>query len=133
MNNVILIGRITKDLEVKEAGTAKVVNFTLAVDRGIKDKQGNKQTDFINCQAWNATATYMGTYLKKGNLVALEGRIQTRSYQDQQGQTRYVTEVVADQVNNLTPRSADAGSVNETEAPAEAPADAEVTDDDLPF
>jgi len=129
MNKVVLIGRITKDLEIREAGQSKVVNFTLAVDRGVKDAQGNKQTDFINCQAWGATATYMSTYLKKGNLVALSGRIQVRNYQGQDGQTRYVTEVVADSVNNLTPRSTDAGSANEVEAPA----DVEVTDNDLPF
>jgi single-strand DNA-binding protein len=129
MNKVVLIGRITKDLEVREAGQSNVVNFTLAVDRGVKDAQGNKLTDFINCQAWGPTATYMSNYLKKGNLIAISGRIQTRNYQGQDGQTRYLTEVVAEQVNNLTPRSTDAGSVNTAE---EAPAN-DVSDNDLPF
>ena len=89
---------MTKDVEIKytQGGTA-VANFGLAVNRRFA-KEGEQQADFLNIVAWGKTAEFCGNYFKKGQQVALVGRIQTRSYEDQQGQKRYVTEVVAEEV-----------------------------------
>ena len=109
MNKVLLIGRITKDPEIRysQNGTPQVL-FTLAVDRGIRDNNGNRQADFISCVAWRGQADFISRYIRKGYLMSIEGRIQTRNYQGQDGQMRYVTEVVLDQVENLQPRQDDA-------------------------
>lgn len=106
LNKTILIGRITKDLELKrtQSGTS-VLSFTLAVNRRAQ-KQGQQETDFINCVAWNKTAELMERYLHKGSLIGIEGRIQTRSYDNQQGQKVYVTEVVVESVEFLESKGA---------------------------
>ena len=105
MNKVILTGRITKDPEVRYTQTGvAVVSFTLAVNRQYRDANGNNQADFINCTAWRQTADFITRYIKKGYMLIVEGSIQSRSYQGQDGQTRYVTEVVCDSVENLQPR-----------------------------
>ena len=105
MNKVFLIGRITKDVELRHSqkGVANV-SFTLAVDRQFKDVNGEKLTDFINCVAWNKQAEFLAKYVIKGNMLAIDGRLQTRSYVNQQNQTVYVTEVICDSLQNLTPR-----------------------------
>ena len=109
MNKVLLVGRITKDPEIRylQNGTPQVL-FTLAVDRGVRDVNGNRQADFISCVAWRGQADFISRYIRKGYLMSVEGRIQTRNYQGQDGQMRYVTEVVLDAVENLTPRQDDA-------------------------
>lgn len=109
MNKVVLTGRITRDPEIRytTAGIPSVM-FSLAVDRNMRDANGNRQADFINCVAWRGQAEFISRYIKKGYLLAVEGRIQTRQYQTQDGQTRYVTEVVADNVENLQPRDSNA-------------------------
>jgi single-strand DNA-binding protein len=110
MNKVILTGRITKDPEVRYTQTGvSVVSFTLAVNRQFRDANGNNQADFINCTAWRSTADFITRYIKKGYMLLVEGSIQSRSYQGQDGQTRYVTEVVCDSVENLQPREQNAG------------------------
>lgn len=108
MNKVLLVGRITKDPEIRylQNGTPQVL-FTLAVDRGMRDANGNRQADFISCVAWRGQADFISRYIRKGYLMSVEGRIQTRNYQGQDGQMRYVTEVVLDSVENLTPRQDD--------------------------
>ena len=105
MNKVLLTGRITKDPEIRYTsnGTANLL-FTLAVDSTQRDATGNRQAFFISCVAWGQQADFMSRYVKKGNMLAITGRIQTRSYQDQAGQTHYVTEVVVESVENLSPR-----------------------------
>lgn len=105
INRVILVGRITRDPEIRylQNGTA-TVSFTLACDRQYTAQNGERGADFINCVAWRQSAEFISRYIKKGYMMSVEGRIQTRQYQDQQGQTRYVTEVLAEQVQNLTPR-----------------------------
>lgn len=112
MNKVLLTGRITKDPEIRytTSGIASV-SFTLAVDRGARDANGNRQADFISCVAWRGQADFISRFIKKGYMLAIEGRIQTRNYQGQDGQTRYVTEVVVDQVENLQPRDPNAQPV----------------------
>ena len=109
MNKVLLIGRITKDPEIRytQSGIPSV-NFTIAVDRGMRDANGNRQADFINCVAWRGQADFISRFIKKGYLMSVEGRIQTRNYQGQDGQMRYVTEVVLDTVENLQPRDPNA-------------------------
>lgn len=102
INNVVLTGRITKDLEKKETGKGtSVVNFSLAVDRRFKGSNGNREADFISIQAWGMTADLLCKYCGKGSLIGIEGRIQTRNYENNQGQRVYVTEVVAENVTFL--------------------------------
>lgn len=105
MNKTLLTGRITKDPEIRYTTTGIAnVNFTIAVDRQMKDANGQRVADFINCVAWRNQADFIGRYVKKGNMLAVEGKIQTRNYQGQDGVTHYVTEVLVDSVENLTPR-----------------------------
>lgn len=101
INRVVLVGRITKDpmLRKTQTGTS-VVSFTVACNRRMK-QEGQPDADFINCVAWNKTADFMSQYVKKGALLGVEGRIQTRNYDDAQGKRVYVTEVVAESVQFL--------------------------------
>jgi single-strand DNA-binding protein len=102
MNKIILIGRLTKDVDMRFTQEGKAVaNFTLAVDRPYKNQQGEKEADFIKIVAWGKLAEHCGNYIGKGRLVAVCGRLQTRSYKGDDGQRRYVTEVVADEVKFL--------------------------------
>ena len=105
MNNVVLIGRLTKDPTLKYAGATAVCNFTLAIDRGLSrekkiemEQQGKPTADFISCQAWGKTAELVANYLAKGRQLAVQGRIQTSSYEGQDGKKIYRTDVVADRV-----------------------------------
>lgn len=102
INNVTLTGRITKGLEKRQTskGTS-VVNFSLAVDRRFKGSDGNREADFIGIQAWGMTVDLLYKYCGKGSLIGIEGRIQTRNYENNQGQRVYVTEVVAENVTFL--------------------------------
>lgn len=105
MNKVVLIGRITRDPEIKYTpnGTA-YLGFSIAVNREFKNQQGEYESDFISCSAWSNQADFISKYIKKGGLLGISGRIQTRSYQAPDGQMRYITEVVVENVENLTPR-----------------------------
>ena len=98
MNKVELVGRLTKDPEVKlTSSQTQYCNFTVAVDRRFKDANGQRQADFINCVAWRQTAVFIQKYFRKGNRIGLVGSIQTRSYDDQNGQKKFITEVVVDE------------------------------------
>lgn len=105
INRVVLIGRLVRDPELRKTtnGTS-VCSFTLAVNRR-QNQDGTQDADFINCVAWNKLADNIQLYQKKGNQLGIEGRINTRSYDNQQGQKVYVTEVVAENVQFLTPRN----------------------------
>ena len=104
INRVLLVGRLTKEPELRTTSSgAKVCQYTLAVNRTRK-AEGQPDADFINCVAWNKTAELMNQYLSKGALIGIEGRIQTRSYDNQQGQKVYVTEVFCDSVAFLEPK-----------------------------
>lgn len=102
---MVLIGRLTRDPELRktQSGTS-VCSFTLAVNRR-QNQDGIQDADFINCVAWNKLADNIQLYQKKGNQLGIEGRINTRSYDNQQGQKVYVTEVIAENVQFLTPRN----------------------------
>ena len=97
INNVVLTGRLTKDIDLKytQSGTA-VGTFSVAVERKFKNAQGERETDFINCVIWRKSAENFAKFAGKGSLVGLEGNIQTRNYENNQGQRVYVTEVVVD-------------------------------------
>ena len=104
LNRVVLVGRLTRDPDLRYTtnGGVAVVRFTVAVNRRFTNQQGEREADFINIVAWRNLAENCGNYLRKGSLVAVEGRIQTRSYENQEGRTVYVTEVVADDVRFLS-------------------------------
>ena len=106
INNVSLTGRLTKDIDLRytQSGVA-VASFTLAVNRNYKDQDGNQQTDFIQCQTWRKAAENFANFTHKGSLVGIEGRIQTRNYDNQQGQKVYVTEVIVTNFSLLEPRN----------------------------
>lgn len=105
INRVILVGRLTRDPDLRytPSGVA-VCNFTLAVNRPFTNQQGEREADFINVQAWRKTAENVANFLQKGNLAGVDGRLQTRSYEGQDGKRVYVTEVVADSVQFLEPK-----------------------------
>ena len=110
INRVVLVGRLTKDPVLrKTANGASVVSFTVACTRRFK-QEGQPDADFINTVAWNKTADIVAQYTHKGSLVGVEGRIQTRSYDDKDGKRVYVTEVVADSVQFLESKSAAASN-----------------------
>lgn len=102
INKVILVGRLTKDPELKSTqSNIYFANFTLAVNRQFADENGERQADFINCIVWRKQAENLCRFQKKGALIGVEGRIQTRTYESDQG-TRYITEVVCDSVQYLS-------------------------------
>ena len=105
LNRIVLIGRLTKEPELRHTQSGKAVCvFTLAVDRPYVGADGNKETDFINIVVWNKLGENCAQYLGKGKLAAVDGRLQIRSYDGQDGQRRYVTEVIADNVRFLSPK-----------------------------
>ena len=99
MNKTILMGRLTKDPDTRYTQTTntQVTSFTLAINRRFA-KEGEQQADFINIVSWNKTAEFVSKYFKKGQQVGVIGRIQTRTWDDDQGQKHYVTEVIAEEV-----------------------------------
>ncbi|CAI3337212.1 single-stranded DNA-binding protein [Enterococcus cecorum] len=102
LNHVQLIGRLTKDPELRYTSQGiAVASFTLAVQRNFSDGNGERQTDFIQCIVWRKLAETIANHLVKGSLIACEGRIQTRNYENQQGQRVYVTEIVVNEVQFL--------------------------------
>ena len=102
MNKIFLIGRLTKDPELRYTPSgAAVCSFTLAVGRRFTSQSGEKEADFINIVVWNKTAESSAKYLSKGRQAAVEGRLQIRAYDDKDGQRRWVTEVIADNVEFL--------------------------------
>lgn len=123
LNRVILIGRLTKNPELRFTSSGKAVcAFTLAVDSGFGD---NKRTDFINIVTWNKVAENCAEYLGKGKLAAVDGRLQIRNYDDDKGNKKYVTEIVAENVRFLSPKD----DAPEYDAPKyDAP-----DEEDLPF
>lgn len=102
INNVTVVGRLTRavDLRYTSNGTA-YASFTLATDRDFKNQNGEKETDFINCVMWRKPAENLANYTKKGSLIGVEGRIQTRNYENEQGKRVYVTEVLAEKFSFL--------------------------------
>ena len=143
INRIVLVGRLTRDPELRytPSGVA-VTTFTLAVNRTFTNPNGEREADFINCVAWRKTAENVASYLKKGSLVGIDGRIQTRNYEGQDGKRVYVTEVVADTVQFLESKKKDDGQAGQApgqnyQSPNQSdPFDSELIDisaEDLPF
>ncbi|MEC2191677.1 MULTISPECIES: single-stranded DNA-binding protein [Bacillus subtilis group] len=102
LNRVVLVGRLTKDPELRYTpGGKAVATFTLAINRTYTNQQGQREADFIQCVAWKRTAENVANYLKKGSLAGVDGRLQTRNYENQQGQRVYVTEIICESVQFL--------------------------------
>lgn len=122
INRVVLVGRLTKDVEVRKTNSGlSVAQFTVAVDRRVsRDSNGQQSADFVPCVAWRQSADFLGSYARKGNLVGVEGRIQTRNYDDKDGKKVYVTEVVCDNVQLLESRKSReaAGSYQQSSTPS---------------
>ncbi|MGE5558698.1 MAG: single-stranded DNA-binding protein [Bacillota bacterium] len=134
MNRIILIGRLTKDPDLRytPSGVA-VASFTLAVDRPFTNQAGERETDFINIVVWRKQAENCGNYLSKGQLAAVEGRLQIRTYEAQDGQKRWVTEVVADRVQFLEKKKGDKDQGASHESAEAGENLDEMNLDDLPF
>ena len=137
INRVILVGRLTKDPELRRtANDIPVATFTLAVNRPFAKSDSDQQADFIPCVVWRRQAENVAQFIQKGSLVGVEGRMQTRSYDDQDGNRRYITEVVADSVQFLEPKGS---STSNTESSHDSYkddkplSDIDIADDDLPF
>ena len=140
INNVVLVGRMTKDAELRYTpNNQAVATFTLAVNRNFKSQNGEREADFINCVIWRQQAENLANWAKKGALIGITGRIRTRNYENQQGQRVYVTEVVAENFQLLESQK-ERG--NQTQANSQPdfgrneqiqsnPMD--ITSDDLPF
>lgn len=147
INNVVLVGRMTKDAELKYTGNnIAVASFSLAVNRNFKDANGEREADFINCVIWRQQAENLANWAKKGALIGITGRIQTRNYENQQGQRVYVTEVVAENFQMLESRAArEGGNANNSYSQQQVPNFAresgsygnanpiDISSDDLPF
>lgn len=134
INNVSLTGRLTRDPEVKSTGNnGAVCNFTIAVNRTFKNQQGEYEADFINVVAFNHSANALGKYTKKGSLVGVEGRIQTRNYENNMGQRVYVTEVIANNIHCLEKIENNNFNQNNDNAWERDLPNFDIDDDDLPF
>lgn len=127
MNTITLLGRLTKNPEARYTSTGKAVTlFTLAVNRPYTNSDGQREADFINCQAWGKTAEVVGNHVSKGDRLLVEGRLQIRSYTDKEDVKRYATEVVVNRVEFIEQKHKTADTANMSEFGAE------VTED-IPF
>ena len=137
LNNVVLVGRMTKDAELRYTPSNQAVaTFSLAVNRNFKSQNGEREADFINCVIWRQQAENLANWAKKGALIGITGRIQTRSYENQQGQRVYVTEVVAEQFQLLESRKDRETSQSQGHSQPYFGRQAEsmdISSDDLPF
>ena len=141
INNTVLVGRLTKDVELRYTpSNVAAATFTLAVNRTFKNENGEREADFINCVMWRQQAENLANWAKKGALIGITGRIQTRSYDNQQGQRVYVTEVVAEQFQLLESKG-QGNQGQQRQAQQQAPDFSrsantnplDISDDDLPF
>ncbi|MDT0867974.1 single-stranded DNA-binding protein [Staphylococcus pseudintermedius] len=142
INRVVLVGRLTKDPEFRTTQSGvEVATFTLAVNRNYKNKNGEQQADFINCIVFRKQAENVNNYLSKGNLAGVDGRLQSRSYENQEGRRIFVTEVICDSVQFL--ESKNNNQSNNQQQRGQAPAQdnpftnsnnpIDIDDEDLPF
>lgn len=140
MNSTCLVGRLTKNVDLRYTpSNVAVATFTLAVNRTFKNENGEREADFINCVMWRQQAENLANWAKKGALIGITGRIQIRSYDNQQGQRVYVTEVVAEQFQLLESKAQQGNQGHQKQAQQQAPdfsrqgAPMDISDDDLPF
>ena len=134
LNRIVIIGRLTRDPEMRQtpSGTA-VCTFTLAVDRSFKSANGERETDFIPVVAWRQLGENCAQYLAKGKLAAVDGRLQIRTYQAQDGSKRTAAEVVAENVRFLSPEDGNSGSYSNSGYTPDVPEVEMMPPDDIPF
>ena len=124
MNKILLVGRLTRDPEVRSTSTGtSTANFTVAVSRNFKNKEGNYDADFLPCVAFRAQADFVSKFFKKGSLIGVEGRVQTRNYDAQDGTKRYVTEVVVENIEFVGGKNDNASSGSGDNAYVDAPSE----------
>lgn len=138
MNNVVLIGRLTKDADLRYTSNGvATANFTLAVERAFSNASGEKETDFINCVVWRKPAETLSSYTKKGSKIAVRGRMQTRNYENKQGQKVYVTEVVVEEFTFLDSKKNSEDNSYQNSKPADpfesSGQSIELSESDMPF
>lgn len=143
INQTTLVGRLTNDVNLRYTpSNVAVATFTLAVNRTFKNENGDREADFINCVMWRQQAENLANWAKKGALIGITGRIQTRSYDNQQGQRVYVTEVVAEQFQLLESKGQQGNQQGQQRQPQQQAPDfsrnananpLDISDDDLPF
>ena len=141
LNSAILMGRLVADPEIRTTTNGvSVSSFRIAVDRAYQKQGEERQADFIDIVAWRQTAEFVSRYFKKGSMIAVQGSIQTRSYEDKQGNKRTAVEVVADNVSfcgskseNAAPQASYPPVANNATKPTAATFEAVEDDDDLPF
>ncbi|EGQ2674470.1 single-stranded DNA-binding protein [Staphylococcus pseudintermedius] len=144
LNRVVLVGRLTKDPEFRTTPSGvSVATFTLAVNRNYKNKNGEQQADFINCIVFRKQAENVNNYLSKGYLAGVDGRLQSRSYENQEGRRIFVTEVICDSVQFLESKNNNQSNNQSQQQRGQAPAQdnpftnannpIDIDDEDLPF
>lgn len=141
MNKIILIGRISNNPIIRYTQSNKAVaQFNLAVNRPYANQDGSKEADFINIVAWDKLGEIVQKYTRKGSLIAVEGRLQTRSYEDDNGNKRYITEVIANNIQFLESKKSEEKPNNQEDKQDNDPfeemgkqVEAEIDDNDLPF
>ena len=134
INQVILVGRMTRDLELRYTSNEKAVgNFTLAINRKYKDENGKYVTDFIDCVIFGKGAETLSKYSKKGDLISVEGSIQKRTYQDKENNKKYITEVIIENFHFLQQNKKEDNPYKDMSVKVEASQQFEIDDSDLPF
>lgn len=135
INRVVLTGRLTRDVDLKTTGKGTSVGiFTLAVNRRFTNSQGQREADFINCVVWRKSAENLAKFTHKGSLVGIDGRLQTRNYDDKDGKRIYVTEVVVDDFSLLEPKNSNnQAQVYSSSDPFSDTGNIQLTEDDVPF
>ena len=138
LNHIVLMGRLTRDPELRRTGSGTAVaSFTIAVDRDFSSKDGGeKETDFIECVAWRGTGEFVSKYFTKGRMIVVSGRLQVRKWKNKDGENRYTTEVVADNVYFGDSKKEESNSYGASPYPTAPASDFAVLDDEdaqLPF
>lgn len=138
LNHIVMMGRLTHDPELRTAGETPVCSFRIACDRDYKNKDGEKETDFMDVVVWRKLAENVAKYFTKGRMAVVSGRLQTRTWTDKEGEKRYRTEIVADNVyfGDSKPKSSDAGKgeyADPTDIPEDFVPDFDEADRELPF
>ena len=135
MNKVILVGRLTKEPELKYTPSdVAVVSFTIAVDRRYTKPGEERQADFINIVAWRTTAEFVAKYFTKGQMIALSGNLQTRTWTDSEGKNRYITEVIAEEVSFCGGKKESSSDAAKSDTPENNSGfELSENDEDLPF
>lgn len=138
LNHIVMMGRLTRDPELRKAGETSVCSFRIACDRDFKNKDGEKETDFVDVVVWRQLAETVAKYFTKGRMAVVDGRLQVRAWTDKEGEKRYATEIVADKVyfgdsKAKSGETAAKGAAGTTDAPEDFVPNFDADDGELPF